>query len=168
VKQRRLAVHLATLRQGENHFEFKLTPEELGFEPREVSENPSFKEIVGPIQASFDLVRSGQKLLLTGRVAFRARLACSFCGEDCESDYNEPLSAEFVSYEPARGVRGLDPDEAVSDRVAGDEVELIPPIHDAIHLAVPMAPSCRPDCKGLCAGCGADLNKGPCDCPAAS
>ena len=33
-------------------------------------------------------------------------------------------------------------------------------------LALPATPLFRSDCKGLCPSCGADLNSGPCSCPA--
>ncbi|MGH2730855.1 MAG: YceD family protein, partial [Actinomycetota bacterium] len=37
---------------------------------------------------------------------------------------------------------------------------------DALTLALPLNPVCRASCKGLCAHCGADLNRGPCNCAA--
>jgi hypothetical protein len=39
-----------------------------------------------------------------------------------------------------------------------------PLLVEQLHLAVPMKPVCRPDCKGLCPHCGADRNRGECDC----
>jgi uncharacterized protein len=37
---------------------------------------------------------------------------------------------------------------------------------DVVGLEMPLGPLCRPDCAGLCPRCGADLNEGPCGCPA--
>jgi uncharacterized protein len=45
-------------------------------------------------------------------------------------------------------------------------LDLRPLARDAVLLDLPLAPLCRPDCAGLCPTCGADLNDGPCSCPA--
>ena len=39
-------------------------------------------------------------------------------------------------------------------------------LREAVLLELPFNLRCRPDCKGLCQRCGADLNEGPCGCPA--
>lgn len=153
------------LKQGENRFDFRLSPDELGFAPCEVSENPSFKRIIGSLLTDFSIVRTGQRLLLNGRIRFRAELACSLCGEDYECDFDEPLTAEFADYSLPRSPHRIKDEEIDQNQFWGDELELIPIIHDAIHLAVPIAPCCREDCRGLCPTCGADLNQGPCNCP---
>ena len=33
-------------------------------------------------------------------------------------------------------------------------------------LALPTRPLCAEECRGLCPRCGANLNAGPCGCPA--
>jgi len=160
----RLTIRLAGLRQGENRLEYEFDAKDLGFTDRVVTENPSFESLVGPIRVSLDVVRTGQRLLLTGRVAFRARLACALCGEEYEQDFSEPLNAEFASCDSDHPGRGIDAEEIEREPLATDAIELVPMVRDAIHLAVPIAPACRPDCKGLCGICGADLNQGPCNC----
>ena len=160
----RFTIRIAGLRQGENHLEYEFSAKELGFAERVVTENPSFESLVGPIRVDLDVVRTGQRLLLSGRVAFRARLACALCGEEYEQDFNEPLSAEFASCDTDHPGHGIDAEEIEREPVATDALELVPIVRDAIHLAVPIAPACRPDCKGLCAICGANLNQAPCEC----
>jgi uncharacterized protein len=39
-------------------------------------------------------------------------------------------------------------------------------VREQVLLALPSRVLCRPACAGLCARCGADLNAGPCSCPA--
>jgi uncharacterized protein len=159
-----LTITLASLKQGENRLTFELTPEELDFRPREVQENPSFEYFVGPVRVGLSITRSGERLLVTGSVAFRARLDCALCGCQYEQDFNEPVNAEFMSSEPAGRELSLDTDEADRVDVHGNAVDLLPLVRDTIHLSVPIAPQCRPECRGLCRECGADLNKGACEC----
>jgi uncharacterized protein len=47
-----------------------------------------------------------------------------------------------------------------------DHLDLQPLVRDALLLELPIAPLCRDGCRGLCPTCGADLNQGPCSCPA--
>jgi uncharacterized protein len=160
-----LVIRLGALKQGENSLGFEFPPGDLGFSPREVAENPSFEHFVGPVRVKVKVVRSGQRLMVTGSVGFRARLECALCREEFETDFEEPLTAEFLSYEPGTAEqKELDAREADRMRLSTDYRDLAPLVRDAIHLAVPIAPACRPDCKGLCAVCGADLNQGPCLC----
>jgi uncharacterized protein len=162
--RRPLRIPVQSLKQGQSQFEYVLEPRELDFQPREVSENPSFEFIVGPVQVFATIVRSGNRLLVTGTVRYRARLECALCGSEYESDFEEPLSAEFAGVEDARVERELDDEDSERLQLQGNFLDLQTLVHDAIHLAVPMAPVCRPDCKGLCPECGADLNKVSCGC----
>lgn len=66
-------------------------------------------------------------------------------------------------YRPRRP--GEDDDEETYP-LSGDQLDLRPLARDALLLSLPLAPLCRADCAGLCATCGADLNDGPCGCPA--
>ncbi|HYZ92890.1 MAG TPA: DUF177 domain-containing protein [Actinomycetota bacterium] len=49
--------------------------------------------------------------------------------------------------------------------ISNETVDLERLVRDTVGLEIPLNPLCRPDCAGLCARCGADLNRGPCDCP---
>jgi uncharacterized protein len=46
----------------------------------------------------------------------------------------------------------------------GDELDLLPIVHDACILALPLAPLCREGCLGLCPECGANRNVERCSC----
>jgi len=45
-------------------------------------------------------------------------------------------------------------------------VDVRPAVREEVALAASAYPLCREDCAGLCPRCGADLNAGPCRCPA--
>ncbi len=170
-----LNIPLASLKQGENKLNFSLQPSDLDLRPREVAENPSFEFFVGPVGVALAITRSGLRLMVTGSVSYRAKLECAMCGCEYECDFNEPVTAEFLSCDDEAEltlgtvtVRGqIRPGCEDQGGLHGNWLNLLPMVHDAIHLAVPIAPRCRPDCRGLCPVCGADLNKGQCRCAVA-
>jgi uncharacterized protein len=51
--------------------------------------------------------------------------------------------------------------------LSGDQLDLEPLARDAVLLELPLAPLCDEGCRGLCPTCGANLNEGSCNCPAA-
>jgi len=154
-----------SLAPGANRFGFDVDIEEMGGGSLEVSENPAFLELLGPVAVDVNIVRDGRRFLIQGEVKFRARLACSLCAVEFERGFTEPIETEFASWQddPAE-TRELSEDELRRSSLKGDMIDLGTSIHDAVHLAVPMAPVCRDDCKGVCAWCGIDLNTGRCDC----
>ena len=48
-----------------------------------------------------------------------------------------------------------------------DHIDLAPLAREALVLDLPLAPLCAEDCHGLCPTCGADLNRGVCNCATA-
>ena len=159
-----LDIPLASLKQGENKLSFKLQPHDLDLRPREVAEIPSFEFFVGPVNVALAIVRSGLRLLVTGRVSYRAKLECATCACEYECDFDEPVTAEFLSCDEDAEESGRKSECEDGGGLHGSWLDLLPMVRDAIHLAVPIAPRCRPDCRGLCPVCGADLNKGQCEC----
>jgi uncharacterized protein len=163
--KRPLVIRVSGLKQGENVIELEHQPEDLGLESREVAENPLFERLVGPLRERVVIVRDGNRLLVRGRVRFRARLECAVCGVEHERDFDEELAAAIHDQTRAgAGRRGLDRNDADEVVVVGDALNLAPVVRDAVHLAIPIAPSCRPDCRGVCPRCGANLNAGACGC----
>jgi uncharacterized protein len=72
----------------------------------------------------------------------------------CLKEWDEVVTAEVNE------MLGADPESEY--RIVGDQVDLEPPLRDAVLLSLSMLPLCRPECRGLCAVCGADLNTDPC------
>ena len=165
-KPRPWLIPLGSLTPGRNRLEFDLAIEEIGGERHEVAENPSFEALVGPVRVELDIVRRGRRLLVSGRVRFRALMRCALCGAEYECGYDENLDTEFVAegaVPPPDGKVMVNRD-VERFRFKDDHLNLGPLVHDTIHLAVPIAPRCRPDCKGVCPRCGKNLNDGPCAC----
>lgn len=107
--------------------------------------------------------------LLRGRIAARVILPCIRCTADIPVTIDE----RFEDY-----IQQPDEGEALpeNDFAEGDDhlllehgtlmLDLEAIAWEQFALALPPTPLCRPDCRGLCPHCGADLNKGPCSCPA--
>ena len=159
-----LNIPLSSLKQGGNKLSFRLQPRDLELRSREVAENPSFEFFVGPVNVALGITRTGLRLLVTGSVSYRAKLECATCACEYEYDFDEPVTAEFLSCDEEPEEPGRKPECEDGGGLHGNWLDLLPMVRDAIHLAVPIAPRCRPDCLGLCVECGADLNKGPCEC----
>ncbi len=57
-----------------------------------------------------------------------------------------------------------EPREGESFPLRNDHLDLAPLAREVLLLDLPLAPLCAPDCRGLCPSCGADLNRGDCQC----
>ncbi len=136
-------------------------------------------EIEAPVRIDLDLNRSGEDVLVTGRVEGRAIYSCYRCLEPAPA----PLSGSFrVVYFPApaelQGGRGNEAvagagDETAGEPNSGDEdvyyqaegvIDLLPMLREQILVALPARALCRENCQGLCPSCGADLNVSSCEC----
>jgi uncharacterized protein len=91
-------------------------------------------------------VVSGE-LIVTGRLDLDMAFRCSRCAEFFALHVQEPRF-EFV--------------HALKDR--WESVELTPDMREAILLAFPSYALCSARCRGLCPQCGANRNRGACDC----
>lgn len=114
--------------------------------------------------------RHGREVRVAGAVRCRLEQTCGRCSEVFERDEGLALDVLFLPAEAgADDAWRLDPHEAPDVNVNwydGPQIDVGPDVRDVIMLSVPMTPLCRADCKGLCPRCGANLNAGPCACPA--
>ena len=118
------------------------------------------------------LTSSSRGVLLRGHLETRVTLTCV----RCLVPFEHPLSREFhltlVQAAEAEDRSRNDEETTESDEVdlfplEGTRFDLTDMVREQVDLALPMNPVCRNECRGLCAQCGADLNRGPCNCPTA-
>ena len=95
-------------------------------------------------------------IVASGRVQGRWSAACSRCLSPVETPFDLHLREVFEE----------DPVEDETYPLRNDEIDLEQPLRDVVVPELPIMPLCRLECAGLCATCGANLNEGPCDCPA--
>ncbi len=120
-------------------------------------------QLATPVVGDVRLARTGRGLLAHG--AFDTSLAgtCSRCLGPAITPVHIEIDQEAlptVDIETGAPVNlSEEPDALQIDE--HHELDLEPPVRDAISLAEPIAPLCRQDCAGLCATCGEDLNTSP-------
>lgn len=127
---------------------------------------------LGPLRVRLRAARSGEIVTIAGRLESDVRLACSRCLEE----FAGPLAADFsLTYlrppaEPAFDAeekeREIEPDEIGVVYFQGEEIDLTEAVQEQAVMALPLQPLCREACRGICPGCGAELNRESCRCPA--
>jgi uncharacterized protein len=101
----------------------------------------------GPLKYDLFVQLVDNELIISGKVAAKVAFRCARCGEQFKREVAD--NAFSVVQE-------------VFDK--GESADLTGEMREAILCAFPSHPVCNPKCKGLCANCGANLNKGKCDC----
>jgi uncharacterized protein len=120
-----------------------------------------------PLAGWIRLLRTNRGILAHADLRTALRLECSRCLR--EVDY--PIDIRFQEeYLPALDLATgrplpIDDEPDVLRLTDHHELDLEPPVRDAVMLAEPIAVLCRTDCPGLCVVCGMPLDDGPHDHP---
>ncbi len=99
-----------------------------------------------------------------GRFEGEAVMPCRRCLEEARVPVQDDVHLIFVE----SGDEEADNPDVYTLDPRAQELDLRPAIREHWLLDVPTFALCREDCKGLCPTCGAELNKGACDCPPAA
>jgi uncharacterized protein len=138
------------------------------------TEDPVELEVTGPgagfgepIAVDVRLVKAGQAVMVTGRLAVPVVFECARCLKEFPETLDIPVQSQFLpppqSLPP--GEHRMPTEEAEDYYYREDLIVLDDLVRQELFLALPSNPQCRPDCRGLCAQCGQDLNAGSCACP---
>jgi len=150
-----LQVDIRDLHQGPVETLGRLEPEDQTFAGLSL-------DLDGPVEVKGRLAQTGDlEFFWQARLTGRLRASC----RRCLTDLVYPLDADVEVLFSA------DPDAADDPSVYPlsaplTRVDVRPAVREEVVLAVSAYPLCREDCAGLCPRCGADLNAGPCRCPA--
>jgi uncharacterized protein len=146
---------------------------ELTFEEPTAELNPLFEHgevcdyrFSKPAAVRLRCYRAGPELFFSGEIEGTAEGQCARCLEWFDVDFAAPFSFVYVPRavgDAAQDSLGAEIDVGFYD---GNEVDLSPMLRERVLLSLPTLPICGEGCRGLCANCGANLNLGPCDCPA--
>jgi uncharacterized protein len=113
--------------------------------------------------------RAGLDVFVDGTVRAGVRGTCARCLAEYEFALETPVGIVLAPAAAAVPHTGPLRDEDIGlAYYQGEEIDLTPLIHEQALLALPTRPLCTEACRGLCPRCGANLNAGPCGCPAAS
>ena len=121
-------------------------------------------------------VRPAGPIRVTGRLSYAGDARFFFSGHfagavdtecrRCLTPVSVPVTDELrVLFADAGDEAASDADTFLIEPRA-HEIDLRPALREQWLLAAPAFALCREDCRGLCPRCGADLNQGPCACPA--
>jgi uncharacterized protein len=148
-----LQVDVRELRHGSVPIEGELAAGDPIFEGLQVP-------LEGPLTVGGVLERAGASgFYWHGRLDGQVRSTCRRCLEEFITPVSEAVEVVF-STDP-----DLQEDPSVyplSEPLT--HVDVRPAVREELVLAVDAYPLCREDCRGLCPRCGADLNRGACDC----
>lgn len=118
------------------------------------------------LEVSLVYYRSGQELFFEGFLSGTVEGVCSRCLKTLSFSIEKPFSFVLTPEPFPSKSRELNRDEMGLSFYSSLEIDLSPFVREQLLLALPMRPLCDDNCRGLCGGCGADLNEGPCLCPA--
>lgn len=123
--------------------------EDVGAGVLELDPRVNLAEPAGPIHCKIRAWKQPGELFVRGAVRAPIRFQCASCGAFFSTIVEDSV---FIR------------DYLTQEGQA--HVDITEDIREAVLLALPANPRCRSDCRGLCPVCGADLNPGPCGCPA--
>jgi len=122
---------------------------------------------VSPIKGRLEIANTGSLVLVNGKIKADVRLTCSRCLTDLVIPVEAQVDEQFrlVQVGDAWMVMSEDEDEAASDLVENNILDVEELLRQNLLVAIPIQPLCTRDCKGLCPTCGQNLNSGQCACP---
>ncbi len=120
-----------------------------------------------PISGRVRLLRTNRGILAFADLRTVLDLECSRCLGEVAYPVEISLQEEYLPALDLATGRPLPADDEpdVARLTDHHELDLEPPVRDAIILAEPIAPVCRHDCPGLCIVCGLRLDDGAHDHP---
>ena len=125
-------------------------------------------EFESPLHGEARVWKTGQSVVIQGRVQTVLRLQCV----RCLKEFSSPISSKFdLTLFPMKGDGfeeevELKEDDMESGFFEGGEIHLSELACEQVFLDMPTQPLCQDECKGLCPVCGKDLNLDPCQCRA--
>ena len=127
-------------------------------------------KLASQIEGRLRLSRTNRGLLIDADITTSLAMECARCLRDITVPIAVEVQAEALpsidihSGQPVVATQ-QDLDDDVIRLTGHHELDLEPPIREAIILAEPIAPLDREDCPGLCVVCGLPLDEGEHDHP---
>ncbi|WP_432737985.1 YceD family protein [Maridesulfovibrio sp. FT414] len=112
-----------------------------------------------PLVSEVYVLPQGDGCLVRGRTSGSVIISC----DRCTADYKHKISTEFEEFEQVAESE-KDEESPVVRTKDGLKLNIGALLWENFAIALPVKPLCKEECKGLCDKCGADLNKGKCQC----
>jgi len=126
-------------------------------------------KFVTPVECKVRLSKIAQLIELSCSVRVTVALQCSRCLQDLSVELPVEFKQTYAKELPdvvdeTDGEVEITAEDMGLTLFDGETIDLRDEIQQQIVLAVPTHPLCADKCKGLCLTCGANLNKGVCNC----
>ena len=142
----------------------------IEYEIRDTSWFPEdLVETAGPVSVHVRLTKKNENSIeVKGVLKVSVALVCDRCLTRYKFHVDSPMQlvVEVVESDEHWRLQNMDVSEAELETISQDRpvVELAELFRQQLFLALPDKRLCKEKCSGLCPQCGADLNKGNCDC----
>ena len=164
-----MRIHLDQLNQKELLLEFEEKPETFPVLADMIKQKEC--DILVPIKIRLRVYQVSDIIEVEGDLATRIRLFCSRCLQEFETQLASRFDLTYTR-SISDETEGLGHDKELELKAQdlgliffnGEEIDLMEGIQEQAVLAFPIQPLCQHRCKGLCPKCGANLNKGDCEC----
>ena len=120
-------------------------------------------EFPDPIEVELIASKSGDEIIVQGRIKTVAEMECSRCLDVYEMDINQKLQFVIQLLDSSKLQPSTDDDFVILPKTTG-EYDITDRVREAIILELPLKPLCSENCRGLCPMCGTNLNESECDC----
>jgi uncharacterized protein len=120
-------------------------------------------EFPDPIEVELFASKSGDEIIVQGKVKTLAEIECSRCLELYEMDINPKMQFVIQLLDSIPPQQSTDDDFVILPKTTG-EYDITDRVREAIILELPLKALCSDTCKGLCPMCGTNLNEEECDC----
>jgi uncharacterized protein len=141
--------------------------EEVGDLNRELERGAGDFRLPEGLAVDVSYHRAGLDVFVDGMVRGRVGGTCARCLGEYIFPLEAPIALVLTPAAASTVKSGVLREEDIGlAEYEGDEIDLTPIVHEQTLLALPIRALCTEDCRGLCSRCGANLNAGPCGCPA--
>lgn len=142
-------------------------PKEFSFEiaSGDIDLGEDSARLIGHLRVS-GTVAPLPKIEVVGRIEGSLELDCTRCLSPMPYPIDINFDDVFVEAAEmnASDERELDSSDMKADVLSEGKIDLKEVAREQILLSLPTQVFCSEDCKGLCDRCGANLNRGTCDC----
>ena len=154
-----MRIELENLEGGKGEFAHVYQPDDLNPVDERVS-------LTAPATVSGKVRLAGNEVFVNGHIETRAQVECDRCLQPVGTPVNTDFALEYMTgseYESGTAAELTEAEMSVSV-FDGEAIDVDEIVKEQIVLAVPTRMLCREDCKGICPECGADRNRGDCNC----
>jgi uncharacterized protein len=120
-------------------------------------------EFPEPIDVELTAIKTGDEVIIQGRLKTTAEMDCSRCLERFEMPIGSKLQF-VIQLLDINAPQDSDDEDFVILPKTIQEYDLAERVREAILLELPLKPLCSESCLGLCPMCGTNLNESECEC----